>query len=222
MRWSFSAYGTFRKCQRQWFYKQIFASSVAKDPVRIEAHRLSKLENVQAWRGKIVDTIISDKIIPGILAKQSCSISEAKQKADDLFALQRIQRSIPKGPVSFFETEYGIPLTQEVFDKVFADVHNSLDNFFAAKQVWDIFEKAQSIIPQRALSFKHESASVRVVPDLITFQNGQAPIVLDWKVNTYPMRDYWLQLVTGAIAITKCNPHKDWPVMELPYIIQTK
>ncbi|CAI82364.1 PD-(D/E)XK nuclease family protein [Dehalococcoides mccartyi] len=211
MRWSFSSNATFRRCPRQWFYKQVFASSVAKDPIRREAHRLSRLENVQAWRGKIVDTIISETIIPRISAKQPCSITEAQQKAEDLFALQRIQRSVPNGPVSFFEVEYGLPLTEEVFDKALTDIHKALDNFFAAKQVWDIFEQAQSLIPQRALSFKHETASVRVVPDLITFQNGQAPAVLDWKVNTYPMRDYWLQLVTGAIAITKCNPHRDWP-----------
>jgi len=25
------------------------------------------------------------------------------------------------------------------------------------------------------------------------------------------MRDYWLQLVTGAMGVTRCNPHRDWP-----------
>lgn len=211
MRWSFSAYGTFRRCPRQWFYKQVFASSLASDPTRREAHRLSKLENVQAWRGKVVDTVISETIIPRISAKQSCSVDEAKLKADDLFALQRAQRTVPNGAVSFFEVEYGLPFTEEVFDKALTDIHTALDNFFVAEQVWDIFRQAQVLVSQRALSFKHGSASVRVVPDLITFHSGQAPAVLDWKVNTYPMRDYWLQLVTGAIAVTKCNPHRDWP-----------
>lgn len=52
---------------------------------------------------------------------------------------------------------------------------------------------------------------MRVVPDLITFTNGQPPTIFDWKVNTYALRDYWLQLVTGAIALTRCTPHRDWP-----------
>ncbi len=211
MRWSFSAYGTFRRCQRQWFYKQVFASALANDPNRREAHRLSKLESVQAWRGKIVDTVISETIIPCISAKQSCTVSDAKRRADDLFTSQKSQRIVPNGAVTFFEVEYGLPLTIDVFDKALTDIHTALDNFFEAEQVLKILQSAKSLVPQRALSFKHGVASVRVVPDLITFQNGQAPAVLDWKVNTYPMRDYWLQLVTGAIAVTRCNPHRDWP-----------
>ena len=211
MRWSFSAHGTFRRCPRQWFYKQVFASSRANDPSRREAYRLSKLESIQAWRGKVVDTIISETIIPSISLKQTCNADEVKRKADELFALQRTQRTVPNGAVSFFEVEYGLPLTEEIFDRALTDIHTALDNFFEAEQVWEIIRKAEAIIPQRALSFKHGTASVRVVPDLITFQSNEPPSVFDWKVNRYPMRDYWLQLVAGAIAVTKCNPHRDWP-----------
>ena len=211
MRWSFSAHGTFRRCPRQWFYKQVFASPLANDPTRREAYRLSKLESIQAWRGKVVDTVISETIIPRISAKQPCSTNEAKRKADDLFALQRAQRTVPNGAVLFFEVEYGLPLTEDVFDKALMDIHTALENFFSAEQLWEIFQQEQALIPQRALSFKLGTTSVRAVPDLITFQSGQPPSVLDWKANTYPIRDYWLQLVTGAIAVTKCNPHRDWP-----------
>jgi hypothetical protein len=217
MRWSFSAYGTFRRCPRQWFYKQVFASALANDPIRREAYRLSKLESIQAWRGKVVDTVISETIIPCISAKQTCSVSDAKRRADDLFSLQRDQRTIPNGEVSFFEVEYGLPLTKDKFQKAVTDIHTALENFFAAEQLWEILQQSQVLVTQRALSFKHGTASVRVVPDLITFQSGQAPAVLDWKVNTYPMRDYWLQLVTGAIAVTKCNPHRDWPIGATQY-----
>jgi hypothetical protein len=211
MRWSFSAHGTFRRCPRQWFYRQVYANSRANDPNRREAYRLSKLESVQAWRGKLVDTIISETIIPSISLKKPCSVSEVKRKADDLFDLQRTERIMPNGATSFFEVEYGIPLTEEVFDQAFMDVRTALDNFFGAEQVWQIIEQAEAIIPQRPLSFKHGAISIRVVPDLITFQINESPAVLDWKVNRYPMRDYWLQLVTGAIAVTRCNPHRDWP-----------
>ncbi|MFC1989425.1 PD-(D/E)XK nuclease family protein [Chloroflexota bacterium] len=211
MRWSFSAHGTFRRCPRQWFFRQVYANSRANDPTRREAYRLSKLESIPAWRGKLVDTIISETIIPSISLKQPCNASEVKQKADDLFTLQRAERTMPNAAVSFFEVEYGLPLTEEIFDQALTDVRTALDNFFEAEQVWQIIEKADAIIPQRALSFKHGDTSVMVVPDLITFQSNESPYVLDWKVNRYPMRDYWLQLVTGAIAITKCNPHRDWP-----------
>jgi transcriptional regulator with XRE-family HTH domain len=113
----FLANGSFRKCPRQWFYKQCYASSRANDPMRREAHRLSKLENIQAWRGKIVDTIISETIVPNISRRQTYSLAEAKSKANELFISQRAQRSISKGAISFYEVEYGLPLTVEVFQK---------------------------------------------------------------------------------------------------------
>jgi hypothetical protein len=211
MVWSFSAHGSFRKCPRQWFYKKVYSSSRSKDPLRREVHRLSKLESIQAWRGKIVDAIISQTIIPSIKWRQPCSLDNAKKKADQLFVMGRAQRVAGNGEVGFFETEYGIPLTEELFTNARAEIHAALENLYKAEPVWTILQRATTLVPQRPLSFKNDQTSVRVVPDLIAFQNPRAPAVFDWKVNAYPMRDYWLQLVTGAIGVTRCNPHRDWP-----------
>jgi hypothetical protein len=212
MMWSFSAHGTFRKCPRQWFYKKVYANSRANDPMRREAQRLSKLEGVRAWRGKIVDTIISETIIPSLRWNGPCSIDQAKKKADQLFVQQRAQRMASNGEATFFEVEYGLPLTEELFTNARDEIHTALDNFYKADRVWALLKQAKTLVPQRPLSFKHGAVSVRVVPDLITFQTSRAPAVLDWKVNTYPMRDYWLQLVTGAMGVTRCNAHRDWPI----------
>lgn len=211
MMWSFSAHGSFRKCPRQWFYKKVYASARAKDPLRREAHRLSKLEGVQAWRGKIVDTVISETIIPSIAWKRPCSLDDAKRRADQLFALQRGQRTARDGEGAFFEAEYGLPLTEEMFQHAHTEIHTALENLYKAEPVWTLVRRAKALAPQRALSFRLATVSVRVVPDLIAFQTPRAPAVLDWKVNARPMRDYWLQLVTGAIALTRCTPHRDWP-----------
>lgn len=211
MMWSFSAHGSFRKCSRQWYYKKILASSRAKDLLRREAARLSKLEGIQAWRGKIVDTVISETIIPSITWKRPCNLDDAKKVADQIFAQQRAQRLVGNKDGAFFEAEYGLPLTEEMFSKARAEIHTALENLYKAEPVWTLFKQAKTLVPQRPLSFTHGTASVRVVPDLITFQTPLAPTVLDWKVNAYPMRDYWLQLVTGAIGLTRCNPHRDWP-----------
>ena len=211
MRWSFSAHSSFRRCPRQWFYRQLFANARAKAPARIEAYRLSKLEGLQAWRGKIVDSVISDAIIPSIVRKRPYGLEEAKRKADELFSCQRAERLARNGNTTFFEVEYGLPLTEELFEVARSDIHAALENFYEAEPVWRLFQEARSLVAQRPLAFAHDAANVRVVPDLITFQNGGSPAVLDWKVNRYPLRDYWLQLVTGAIAVTRCTPHRDWP-----------
>ncbi len=217
MIWSFSSHGTFRKCPRQWFYRKVVANSRAKDPLRREAARLSKLENIQAWRGKIVDSIISEAIIPSIKWNRTCNLEVAKKKADELFALQKAERLAGNGHGTFFEVEYGRPLTDEIFEIALSDIHKALENFFKSELVLDLLNKSQQLVVQRTLSFKHADAMVQVRPDLIAFRNSQLPIIFDWKVNAKPMRDYWLQLVTGAIALTRCKPHKDWAVGAVPH-----
>ncbi len=210
MKWSFSSHGSFRKCPRQWFYKHVVAHSRAKDPLRREAYRLSKLDGIQAWRGKIVDTVISDTIIPSIQRKTAFTLDEAKRRADQLFDLQKSDRLSGKEKQGFFEIEYGLPLTDEIFAGARSEVHTALENFYKAESVWMALDQAQMLLPQRTLSFTHGDVTVQVRPDLILFRRSQMPAIFDWKVNARPMRDYWLQLVTGAIALTRCKPHKDW------------
>lgn len=223
MRWSFSGYGMFRRCPRQWFYKTIFSNSRAKDPLRNEAARLSKLDNIQSWRGKIVDEVISDSIIPSIMWRKPYDLISAEKKADEIFNSQKTQRITSSKEVSsdeiedgeFFEIEYGIPLNNEVFNKAKSDVHLALHNFYEAKQVWSTLNQAKRLIPQRPLSYKEGEITVQCRPDLILFRSPSSPIIFDWKVNRHPVRDYWLQLVTGAITLTKCTIHKDWPDKEI-------
>lgn len=66
MRWSYSASRSFRQCQRQWFFKNIVASARANEPLRRRAYLLSKLQSVSAWRGKVVDDIISKTLVPSL------------------------------------------------------------------------------------------------------------------------------------------------------------
>lgn len=85
MRWSYSASRSFRQCQRQWFFKNVVASARAKDPVRKRAYLLSKLQSVSAWRGRIVDDVISNLIIPQLNRGNLVTLREAKNRARDLF-----------------------------------------------------------------------------------------------------------------------------------------
>lgn len=221
MTWSFSAHRTFQQCPRQWFYKNILANARAKDPLRREAYRLSKLERLQAWRGKIVDTVLSETVIPSMAWRRPRTLAEAQAKARDLFEQQRAQRlagyanlahpATSSGLEAFFEVEYGLPLTDAMFAEAWGEIEASLRNFFQNDNLRTLLGGAMRLIPQRPLSLRHGEVTVRVVPDLIVFRYSDPPIVLDWKVNARPLRDYWLQLVTGAIALTRGKPHRDWP-----------
>ncbi len=157
MRWSFSAHGSFRKCPRQWFYKKVYANGRAKDPQRREAHRLSKLDGIQAWRGKIVDAVISYTIIPSVAWKRPCGLETSKRKADELFDLQRTQRLNGVGDGRFLETEYGNPITEEMFQKARAEVHTALENFYRTEGVWEQFhgQKKEPVGEQKTPQPRH-------------------------------------------------------------------
>jgi len=224
MIWSFSGYRSFQQCPRQWFYKNVLANSRAKDPLRREAYRFSKLEGIPAWRGKIVDATISDVVVPSIRNGRRCSLATAQAAAKRVFEEQRNRRiTRQKGEIAdevgtFFELEYGLPLTDEMFAQAWADIDSALTYLYRCESIWPLLEQAQALYAQRPLSFKVSDVTVRSVPDLIVFRSTAPPIILDWKVNARPLRDYWLQLVTGAVALTRCTPHRDWPVKAVQHV----
>lgn len=218
MTWSFSSHGMFRKCPRQWFYRKVLGHWKAKDPIRREAYRLSKLEGIQAWRGKVVDEVISESIIPSLNGGRRLKLEAAKRIAMEKFDQQRSERLAANGQPApkFFEVEFGSPPSEGAFTHARQEVLTALDTFYGMAPLWEILQQAQARIPQAPISFSHGGVTVRVVPDLILFQPPAPPIILDWKVNARAMRDYWLQLVTGAVGVSRCTPHKGWPPHPTP------
>jgi len=218
MKWSFSQHQTFRRCQRQWFYKYVFASSRAKDERRQEAYRLSKLVNIKAWRGKIVDDVISKVVVPSIAHRRPVDLETAKDAALRRFEEQKalgfeLARSQAGDFRGFLEVANGTGLTDRDFEAAWSDVEKALKGFFGNTYSWEMMEHATRLFAQRFLSFTSNGASIMAVPDVICFYRDQPPTVLDWKVQSNPIGNYWTQLATYALAITRCKPHKDWPVM---------
>ena len=218
MKWSFSQNYTFNKCQRQWFYRYVFASSTAKDPMRNEAKRLSKLTNLKAWRGKIVDAVISNDIIPSIGHGESLDLESAQQIAWKIFQEQQIlgtqAKSVKSGDFSgFLEVEYGKPLMPEQFDETWKEIQLALTNFFGNSIVWDALNLAHSRKTQRIIPFSCNEVNLTAIPDVLCFYQNRAPLIIDWKVQSNPIGNYWMQLALYSLALTRCRPHSDWPFL---------
>src|SRR5258708_2344785 len=61
---SFTGYKQFQRCELQWYLKNTVANALVKnDPFRKEVTILSKLDTIEAWRGKIVDDVISRLLV---------------------------------------------------------------------------------------------------------------------------------------------------------------
>lgn len=83
--WSLSESKTFKLCQIQWCYKNCLANARAKDPLRHKAYLLSKLQSISSWRGSLVDSVISNVIVPELKRKKFPSFADVQQEAMNLF-----------------------------------------------------------------------------------------------------------------------------------------
>lgn len=223
--WSFSTGRLFDKCQRAWFYKNHVANANAtKNPLQREAYVLSKLQTVAAWRGRLVDDVISTRIVPALERGWSLNSGAILQHARSLFERQwefatsgRVrepgmsQTKAGDAFAAFYAVEYGPGVSQEDKARAWGDVERALLNLLGMPDVLDDLRRANRLIAQRNLMFSVFQARARAVPDLIAFYGDGPPLIVDWKVHAFANRDYRLQLAAYALALLRCAPHQDFP-----------
>lgn len=219
--WSVSDARTYRRCPRQWYYKHLVASATAKDEFRRKVHLLSKLQSVSAWRGQIVDDVISQLVVERLRQRQKVTLDEAKRLAQQRFQSElayAIQHAKSNGDshsgsdfVALHALHYQGSIAQEELDVARREIDQALTSLFGMDPLKSDLKTASLLLPQRMLVFEHSGASVRAVPDLIAFFHERAPLIVDWKVHTFGIREAWLQLAVYAMALTRCKPHKDFP-----------
>lgn len=226
MRWSYSASRSFRQCQRQWFFKSVAASPRAKDPFRKRAYLLGKLQSISAWRGNIVDDVISNTIIPKVNRRLPITLQEAKYRARSLFDRQLdYARRHPITDLDlqvtkegddfavFHAMEYEGVLLEDEIKRAWREIETALENFFKMEHIRQALQSSDYVISQRALQFRlMENVTVLAYPDAIAFRRSDPPVIIDWKVHAFGTNDAWLQLAIYAIALSRCKPHKDFPV----------
>lgn len=226
MIWSFSNSVVFRKCQRQWYFKTHVANANAKKiPLQREAYLLSKLQSVAAWRGSIVDHVISRRVVPALSNGWDISLGKTLDFARSIFdiQLQFAKRRRLREPgmsaakagdafAAFRVLEYGFEVSDEEIAQAWVDVECALTNLIGMRDLLRLLRTSAKLVSQRALIFPYFGVTVRAVPDLIAFYDASAPLIVDWKVHTFGVQDYRLQLATYAVALGRCAPHKDFPI----------
>ncbi len=58
-----------------WFFRQAVAHHAAKDPLRREAYLLGKLDSLWSWRGRLVDNLITHRVIPMLAVGHNPNLS---------------------------------------------------------------------------------------------------------------------------------------------------
>jgi hypothetical protein len=224
MIWSYSAAKMFRQCQLQWFLKTKVANAKAKDPFRREAYLLSKLQSLWAWRGQVVDQLFGTEIMKALDSRQPVSLDDLVRKARSRFALQadfarrhrvrELGMSLVKAGAAFaawHAIEYVEPITDADIAMAWRDVELALRNLCTMTELWDLLWAASRCIVQRPLQFESFGVKVKAIPDLIVFYADAPPLIIDWKVHTKGSYGSRSQLALYALALARCQPHKDFP-----------
>src|SRR6266498_1996074 len=224
MIWSYSAAKMFRQCQLQWFLKTKVANAKAKDPFRREAYLLSKLQSLWAWRGQVVDQLLGTEIMKALYYRHPIHLDDLLRKARTSFVLQadfarrhRIREpgmSPAKAGAAFaawHSIEYMEPITDADIEMAWRDVELALRNLCAMTELWDLLWAASRCIVQRPLQFESFGVKVKAIPDLIAFYADAPPLIIDWKVHTKGNYGSRSQLALYALALARCQPHKDFP-----------
>lgn len=215
MSWSLSAYKQFKRCQRQWFYKHVMADGrVKRDAQRIEAHRLSKLKTIAAWRGLVVDHVITVFIIPRLKQKRVPTLKEvlstARRIFDTWYALATTPQNEQKVEVGLLEFEINGFVSPDAVSMAWQDVENALTNFMEDEKLLKELLSADYLAEQKILWCQVSKTSVQGVPDLIAFRRNQPPVIYDWKVHFYGTTSHERQLLIYALALATGKPRPDF------------
>ncbi len=79
-RWSFSTDKLFRRCQRQFYFRDIAAHHSQKEPWRREAFVLKQLKTLELWRGTLIHEGIQHYVVPALKTGDALDWSELAER----------------------------------------------------------------------------------------------------------------------------------------------
>lgn len=223
MKWSYSAGRTFQACQRQWYYKNIFGIGQAKkDPERRRMYLLGKQDSIAAWRGRIVDELITDKVVTPFnegddIPDLKTMIGYAEERFQQQLAFARSNIEVtPELDVKAAGQAFALirevaSLSTDDIEHAWLEIKQALRTFYRSDEAKAIIKSADYLVSQKALQFQLlDGVTVVGFPDLIAFRDEHPPTIVDWKVHAQGTHDAWIQLAIYAICLERCKPHFDW------------
>jgi hypothetical protein len=185
------------------------------------------LQSLEAFRGQVVDDIISRKAVYSLNKKFSLNkdylIKEALTSFDNQLLFAKLQNYREEGfkytgnddfaALYGYEINGGIPNVE--IEAAKTDIVAAISNFLANKELIERLKSASLLVSQRPLMYKYSRFTVRAVPDLVAFYPSEAPHIFDWKVHTFGVNTYDEQLVSYAYALDQVNktkPHENFPL----------
>jgi hypothetical protein len=220
VKWSYSGGRSFRACQRQWYFHNIVGLGQARAPDRRRVYLLGRTDSISGWRGRLVDKLITEDIVARPAQGREFPtyreiLAIARQRFDKELAFARANSaedlSVDTKRADFALFRDDDHYSQADFDRAWEEVQTALRTLYKTDMVRQLIRDADLLVAQHALQFKiFDGVTVTAVPDLVVFESGSRPTIIDWKVHSLGSHDAWMQLAIYAIAIERCVPHRNW------------
>lgn len=215
--WTVSEAKVFRRCAKQWYYKKHFGSALAtKDPARREAFVLGTYQTVEQWRGQLVDNVIETVVVPALNQRLPLSLSGLLSDADAMFdrqlAFARANRvrepgftktKAGKQFAALLDVEERGEVAEEAVAAARADVRLALENLTKIPGLREDLRAARRVVAQQTFHFRLCGQPIGVIPDLVAFYHDRPPLIIDWKVHFFGLRDARTQLLIYAMGLAR-------------------
>lgn len=218
MKWSYSAHRTLRRCQRQFAFAQIVASSTSHEQLRHEAFLLKQLQSLSIWQGDLVHEIVADALPDILRGKSSIDSASLIDKANLLaggqfeFSAERKYRTpgltktgSEKIYCALTEHEVDKQMPQDALSNVAATLAHCLKNFVQNTDLIRSIRNGHDHKIEKWSGFSLDDVWVSVKLDLAYLRPEGQPTIVDWKVANSETSDYAGQLGIYALAITKMD-----------------
>jgi len=223
IKWSFSSDRCFRRCQRQYFFRDIAAWHNAKDEIRREAYVRKQLKTLEQWQGILVHKGIELYVVPKLqraepidwddvmektiaMAKRQYEFSEARKYADR--TVSKVEAGDNFAALLAHETGEGV--SQKDLQEVFTGVKVSFVNLSKMSHLLIEIGGRNQYWPELVVYVEYDRARIDVRLDLLFFKRFGNPTIVDWKVSK-ALGGSDAQLQTALYAWALCR-HPKWKV----------
>jgi hypothetical protein len=192
MKWSDSADKLFRTCQRKYYFSVLVAHPTAKDALRAKAFRLSRLMDLNKWRGHLVHTAISEYLVPVLVSGRMPDFEEVKQKTlalareQEAFSERKEYEQVSKTKARLhycmLECHYlGGKLDEGSRNKIWTDVNASIDKLALEIPLLKKIIQGKQHSSEEPIRFHLGGILVESRPDIVFRSRENEIVIIDWK-----------------------------------------
>jgi hypothetical protein len=221
--WSFSTDKLFRRCQREFFFREIAAHHAPKEPWRREAFVLKQLKTLDLWRGTLIHEGIENYVVPALKSGHALdwdrlteqTLQRAKEQLVFSERKQYRQPGIAKGAYDNFcaliPHESGGGVSKKDFEVVCSGIRTAFQRLASLTELWEQIGKHRDCQAEMRLWTDFDDVRINAQIDLFFQRSRGCPTIIDWK--SYEVggdSDAWLQTTLYGWMVWRCGRYPRW------------